>query len=129
VKFVTKLVFLNFTDEYTRITTPRQDVLFKKGYLSRPKKYTQLLTENGDGTATSTEGSSTPVSSECGYKSNESPDIDYASMYSPGYVDENGVFIVNRKHSLLPFSLQFFQNSLFHFTLSSFLHGWLQLLQ
>ncbi|XP_063708153.1 calponin homology domain-containing protein DDB_G0272472-like [Culicoides brevitarsis] len=24
-------------DEYTRITTPRQDVLFKKGYLSRPK--------------------------------------------------------------------------------------------
>uniref|UniRef100_A0A336LZG9 CSON008917 protein n=1 Tax=Culicoides sonorensis TaxID=179676 RepID=A0A336LZG9_CULSO len=27
-------------DEYTRITTPRQDVLFKKGYLSRPKTQT-----------------------------------------------------------------------------------------
>lgn len=28
-------------DEYTRITTPRQDVLFKKGYLSKPKPYLQ----------------------------------------------------------------------------------------
>ncbi|XP_011334393.2 uncharacterized protein LOC105277616 isoform X2 [Ooceraea biroi] len=27
-------------DEYTRITTPRQDVLFKKGYLSRKKPWT-----------------------------------------------------------------------------------------
>lgn len=27
-------------EEYTRITTPRQDVLFKKGYLSRKKPWT-----------------------------------------------------------------------------------------
>jgi hypothetical protein len=95
-------------------------VLFKKGYLSRPKKYTQLLAENGDGTATSTEGSSTPVSSECGYKSNESPDIDYASMYSPGYVDENGVFIVNRE-SFEVFFLALYINLLSYFKLSTWM--------
>lgn len=40
-------------EEYTKITTPRQDVLFKKGYLSRPKKYTTTPTNtNESGTAT-----------------------------------------------------------------------------
>lgn len=39
------------TDEYTKITTPRQDVLFKKGYLGRRKHtsvpvITEVLNEN-----------------------------------------------------------------------------------
>ncbi|XP_060843327.1 uncharacterized protein LOC132923375 [Rhopalosiphum padi] len=41
-------------DEYTKITTPRQDVLFKKGYLGRRKHnsvpvITEALNENEDG--------------------------------------------------------------------------------
>jgi len=40
-----------FIDEYTKITTPRQDVLFKKGYLGRRKHssvpvITEVLNEN-----------------------------------------------------------------------------------
>lgn len=45
-------------DEYTRITTPRQDVLFKKGYLSRPKPHVQHsqrpLTSAGNSTGDGT---------------------------------------------------------------------------
>lgn len=42
---------LIFLDEYTKITTPRQDVLFKKGYLGRRKHnsvpvITEALNEN-----------------------------------------------------------------------------------
>lgn len=48
-------IFRLFSDEYTRITTPRQDVLFKKGYLNKPKNY---QTQNSTGTSTST-GNST----------------------------------------------------------------------
>lgn len=40
-------------DEYTRITTPRQDVLFKKGYLSRKKPW-----------ASNTSTSATPSTTE-----------------------------------------------------------------
>ena len=32
-------------DEYTKITTPRQDVLFKKGYLTR-RKVPETISEN-----------------------------------------------------------------------------------
>lgn len=43
--------FFFFTDEYTKITTPRQDVLFKKGYLGRRKHtsvpvITEVINEN-----------------------------------------------------------------------------------
>jgi len=46
-------------DEYTKITTPRQDVLFKKGYLGRRKHtstpvITEVLNENEDGVSTDT---------------------------------------------------------------------------
>jgi len=36
-----------FADEYTKITTPRQDVLFKKGYLGRKKAVTPVA-PNGE---------------------------------------------------------------------------------
>lgn len=35
-------MFFPVIDEYTKITTPRQDVLFKKGYLGR-RKHTSLV--------------------------------------------------------------------------------------
>lgn len=44
------------SDEYTRITTPRQDVLFKKGYLNKPKTY---QTQTSTGTSTNSTGNST----------------------------------------------------------------------
>nr|CAI5823552.1 unnamed protein product [Callosobruchus analis] len=44
------------TYEYTRITTPRQDVLFKKGYLNKPKNY---QTQTSTGTSTTSTGNST----------------------------------------------------------------------
>ncbi|KAK7604849.1 hypothetical protein V9T40_006035 [Parthenolecanium corni] len=35
-----------YGDEYTKITTPRQDVLFKKGYLTRRKVVPETVSEN-----------------------------------------------------------------------------------
>lgn len=50
-----------FSDEYTRITTPRQDVLFKKGYLSKPKNYqTQTSTGNSTTSTGNSTGNGTP---------------------------------------------------------------------
>lgn len=43
------LIFMFFPDEYTKITTPRQDVLFKKGYLSQKKPQSSV-----DSTSTTT---------------------------------------------------------------------------
>lgn len=43
-------------DEYTRITTPRQDMLFKKGYLSRKKPWTGNA--NTSATSSTTESQS-----------------------------------------------------------------------
>lgn len=45
-----------FLDEYTRITTPRQDVLFKKGYLNKPKTYHN---QTSTGNSTISTGNST----------------------------------------------------------------------
>ncbi|GAB0091124.1 hypothetical protein DMENIID0001_059320 [Sergentomyia squamirostris] len=97
-------------DEYTRITTPRQDVLFKKGYLSRPKKYNNIAcsssvndsntpstSTSGSGavSVTSIEDSTTPstqsVSPEHCNSMSETSDGDYPYMY-PGFFDQNGVF-------------------------------------
>lgn len=39
-------MFTYFPDEYTKITTPRQDVLFKKGYLTRRKVVPETVSEN-----------------------------------------------------------------------------------
>ncbi|XP_044763752.1 uncharacterized protein LOC123320487 isoform X2 [Coccinella septempunctata] len=77
-------------DEYTRITTPRQDVLFKKGYLNKPKTYS---TQTSTGNSTTSTGNSTGN----GTPDYQSTDLDYEShfMYPNGFLDQNGIYYVN----------------------------------
>ncbi|CAG9862412.1 unnamed protein product [Phyllotreta striolata] len=77
-------------DEYTRITTPRQDVLFKKGYLNKPKTY---QTQTSTGTSTT----STSNSTGNGTPDHQSTDLDYDSqfVFPNGFVDQNGIYYVN----------------------------------
>ncbi|XP_060532668.1 uncharacterized protein LOC132705798 isoform X2 [Cylas formicarius] len=84
----TKITFND--DEYTRITTPRQDVLFKKGYLNKPKAY-QTQTSTGNSTV------STGNSTENGTPDHQSADLDYESqfVFPNGFVDQNGIYYVN----------------------------------
>ncbi|CAO1335368.1 unnamed protein product [Diamesa hyperborea] len=98
-------------DEYTRITTPRQDVLFKKGYLSRMNNNkTATTTTNTNSTESTTTTNSDPDSSVSTlspattpstmeysggtkYSSDMADSMDYP-MYYPGcYYDENGVMV------------------------------------
>lgn len=101
-------------DEYTKITTPRQDVLFKKGYLSRPKKNTPTSsngTENGaatgsssvngttDGsdvaTASGTVSTAESVTSDSAYLT-DGHLLDYpAPLPYFGYIDQSGVLVMN----------------------------------
>lgn len=82
-------------DDYTRITTPRQDVLFKKGYLSRPKPYVK------SSLSTYVEGSGgvedvivlTPEEAiAAGLMHGYDPEHPYIGFY-----DATGMFYVNRK--------------------------------
>ncbi|VVC30924.1 Hypothetical protein CINCED_3A011498 [Cinara cedri] len=72
-------------DEYTKITTPRQDVLFKKGYLGRrkhaavPAAIAEVLNENEDGVPTDTIVS--PLDELCA-----------PNEY---FVDSSGIYILN----------------------------------
>lgn len=103
-------MFIFSIDEYTRITTPRQDVLFKKGYLSKPKKYsisyettTTTTSSSGAMSVVSTEDSTTPSTQSLSPENftNSTPELPDSEfnpfMYSP-YVDQNGLFYVNRKY-------------------------------
>lgn len=101
-------------EEYTKITTPRQDVLFKKGYLSRPKTYTTTSTnanENGTATGSSsvngtTDGSDVAtgsgtvstaesVTSDSTYLT-DGHLLDYpAPLPYFGYIDQSGVLVMN----------------------------------
>ncbi|XP_029720422.1 uncharacterized protein LOC109407553 [Aedes albopictus] len=103
-------------EEYTKITTPRQDVLFKKGYLSRPKKHTTTSTTsaNESGTATgsssvngtTTDGSDAAlgsgtvstaesVTSDSTYLT-DGHLLDYpAPLPYFGYIDPSGVLVMN----------------------------------
>ena len=99
------------SDEYTRITTPRQDVLFKKGYLSRMNNKTVTNLSATVNSVESTAASSTittsdPDSSVSTLSPATTPsmdfaqtDLDYAPMYYPGYYDENGMLVI-RKYPL-----------------------------
>ncbi|XP_022193589.2 uncharacterized protein LOC111051386 [Nilaparvata lugens] len=71
-------------DEYTKITTPRQDVLFKKGYLGRRRTQNPTETPEAQSTADSVESSE--------YLAEEQP-----QYFAPpgGFIDQNGVFYVN----------------------------------
>ncbi|CAG9815107.1 unnamed protein product [Phaedon cochleariae] len=75
-------------DEYTRITTPRQDVLFKKGYLNKPRSY-QTQTSTGTSTTGNSTGNGTP--------DHQSTDLEYESqfVFPNGFVDQNGIYYVN----------------------------------
>lgn len=109
-------IYKNSADEYTRITTPRQDVLFKKGYLSRmnstktansttaPMASTSS-TVHGDSTApSSTATNSDPDSSVSTLSPATTPSMDYAHqdsmeyapVYYPGYYDENGMLVIRK---------------------------------
>ncbi|KAE8750923.1 hypothetical protein FOCC_FOCC002351 [Frankliniella occidentalis] len=90
-------------DEYTRITTPRQDVLFKKGYLGRKRPTADPATSNGLSNGASTNGSTNGdgalhngdgVDADCGDGSDMMDDQAY---YYPGaFVDPTtGMYYVN----------------------------------
>uniref|UniRef100_A0A182M7Q9 Uncharacterized protein n=1 Tax=Anopheles culicifacies TaxID=139723 RepID=A0A182M7Q9_9DIPT len=101
-------------DEYTRITTPRQDVLFKKGYLSRPKPSVATASTSNTGSSsiagTTSEGSdggnggsnsistTESITSEYGgsYAADGSQLYDYSIPCIPcGYFTEKGVLVMN----------------------------------
>lgn len=96
---------MGISDDYTRITTPRQDVLFKKGYLSRPKR-TFISTDtntssSGAVSVVSTEESATPSSQSFSPEHctsiPEMQDQDFNPFPYPSFVDQNGLVYVNRK--------------------------------
>lgn len=110
-------------DEYTRISTPRSEVLFKKGYLMREKKYagptsmmpmtTTSSNDSGSVSVVSNEEtasyysiqSMSPDNSTYQNGSDTSPaypndgfEPDLSSLvYSSGFYDNSGYFYVNRK--------------------------------
>ncbi|GLV37069.1 hypothetical protein CBL_02100 [Carabus blaptoides fortunei] len=95
-------------DEYTRITTPRQDVLFKKGYLSKPKPYLQQhhqqqqqqLTSAGNSTGDGTPDHQSADGAELG-------DYEYEHtspfIFPNGFIDQNGICYINGVHGYEPY--------------------------
>ncbi|KYM97331.1 hypothetical protein ALC62_12064 [Cyphomyrmex costatus] len=77
-------------EEYTRITTPRQDVLFKKGYLSRKKPWTGNASTSA--TPSTTESQSASHSTADGSETTEDQQLldrdsgtgEYPPMAEPG---------------------------------------------
>lgn len=102
-------------DEYTKITTPRQDVLFKKGYLTRPKMRTTInkststttnrammtsenenITALAAGTGSGSVSTAESVTSDSTYLT-DAHFLDCPPPYSPyyGYFDPSGVLVMN----------------------------------
>ncbi|KAL1117491.1 hypothetical protein AAG570_004814 [Ranatra chinensis] len=89
--------FTLINDEYTKITTPRQDMLFKKGYLNK-KRQTQDNTNNN-----TTADSHSQVSDCMEGEQYICDDIvvpppaltQYIYPTTAGYLDPNGLFYVN----------------------------------
>ncbi|KAI4501820.1 hypothetical protein M0802_003155 [Mischocyttarus mexicanus] len=75
-------------DEYTRITTPRQDVLFKKGYLSRKKPWAGNASTSATPSTTESQSASHSTAGRDGSETTEDQqllDRDSASgEYPPG---------------------------------------------
>ncbi|PSN46728.1 hypothetical protein C0J52_00887 [Blattella germanica] len=92
-------------EEYTKITTPRQDVLFKKGYLGRKRLPTASASAPAaESTAVSVPDAATPVMSEGGVAAAADDPNDAEAMETPfvyatnggGYVDQpGGLYFVN----------------------------------
>lgn len=105
------------SDEYTRITTPRQDVLFKKGYLSRINNKTafNLSATVNSTAASSTTTTSDPDSSVSTLSPATTPSMDYGQMesmeyppmYYPGYYDENGMLVIREYSNNFKCTLRF----------------------
>lgn len=113
-------------DEYTRISTPRSEVLFKKGYLMRNQKYvgpiksmttapTSSSNDSGSVSVVSNEETASYYSiqsmspenstymngTNCSDSTsatypNDLYDPDLSVIYSSGFYDSNGYFYVNR---------------------------------
>lgn len=113
-------------DEYTRISTPRSEVLFKKGYLMRNQKYvgpiksmttapTSSSNDSGSVSVVSNEETASYYSiqsmspenstymngTNCSDSTsatypNDPYDPDLSVIYSSGFYDSNGYFYVNR---------------------------------
>ncbi|KAK5637959.1 hypothetical protein RI129_012254 [Pyrocoelia pectoralis] len=81
-------------DEYTRITTPRQDVLFKKGYLNKPKLY---QTQTSTGTCSTANSTSTCTPDHQSADGLEGTDMEYESqfVFPNGFIDQNGIYYIN----------------------------------
>ncbi|KAK4878770.1 hypothetical protein RN001_011276 [Aquatica leii] len=81
-------------DEYTRITTPRQDVLFKKGYLNKPKSY---QTQTSTGTCSTANSTSTCTPDHQSADGTEGTDLEYESqlVFPNGFIDHNGIYYIN----------------------------------
>ncbi|XP_066997254.2 serine-rich adhesin for platelets [Anabrus simplex] len=82
-------------EEYTKITTPRQDVLFKKGYLGRKKPALTNATNSADtNAAPSTEVHQLENAGVADHEPTEPPDTPHF-LCTNGYVDQGGVYYIN----------------------------------
>ncbi|XP_063229557.1 uncharacterized protein LOC134534853 isoform X2 [Bacillus rossius redtenbacheri] len=100
-------------EEYTKITTPRQDVLFKKGYLGRkrptpaPEPAATAATAAAPADVTNgnlrPDGSvvqnGEPLDNDQGYEV-IAPDEQPQIIYTNGYVDHSGIYYINGGYEL-----------------------------
>lgn len=111
-------------DEYTRISTPRAEVLFKKGYLTRKMQFIESVSampsalpksssspsDSASGSVVSNEETASCYSIQSLSPANGSDttsatypndiyDPDMSLYYSSGYYDNSGYFYVNRMYS------------------------------
>ncbi|XP_051157476.1 uncharacterized protein DDB_G0284459-like isoform X2 [Leptopilina boulardi] len=76
-------------EEYTRITTPRQDVLFKKGYLSQKKPWTSRASTSATPSTTESQSASHSTAGRDGSETTEDQQLldsgagEYSSMIEP----------------------------------------------
>ncbi|XP_043480535.1 homeobox protein 2-like isoform X2 [Leptopilina heterotoma] len=76
-------------EEYTRITTPRQDVLFKKGYLSQKKPWTSTASTSATPSTTESQSASHSTAGRDGSETTEDQQLldsgagEYSSVIEP----------------------------------------------
>jgi hypothetical protein len=78
-RFLIILISVDVSEEYTKITTPRQDVLFKKGYLGRKRS-----------TATPTADTTANVHSSNTNLGNTAADVANGNFSVNGTAEQNG---------------------------------------
>nr|CAD7450792.1 unnamed protein product [Timema bartmani] len=103
------LYLVSVAEEYTKITTPRQDVLFKKGYLGRKRPTPAVDPASTPGSEAGTGPTSgadvvngnpradgEPLDSETSYEV-LGPDDPPQFIYTNGFVDQNGLYFINAR--------------------------------